>query len=75
MTPYQVALAAARTTPVAQQTDEQAMAALCADVLPFTLGAISPELIWNGAQAKHMTTKQLLELAQHDPHAATDLMW
>lgn len=75
MTPYQRSLAEARTTSAVQQTDEQAMAALCTDVLPLKLGAISPELTWNGAQAAGLTTKQLVQLVYDDPQAATDLMW
>jgi hypothetical protein len=39
------------------------------------LGAVSPKLIWEGAQSKGLTTQQLLTLIHHDPAAACDLMW
>lgn len=41
----------------------------------FLIGAVSPELIWNGAQAKRMTTRALVDLVYTDPMFAADLMF
>lgn len=39
------------------------------------LGAVSPELVWDGAQKRGLSTRQLLDLIHSYPAAAADLMW
>jgi hypothetical protein len=51
------------------------MASICKNVLPITVGAIAPQLVWEGAQKQGLTTKQLVALAAKDVMAIDDLMW
>jgi hypothetical protein len=38
-------------------------------------GAISPRLVWEGAQAKGLTSEELARLMNDDPNAVHELMW
>lgn len=75
MSKYSNALASARSKPVVRQSDAEQMAAFCADTLPLLCGAVGPELVWDGAQAKNMTTRDLLQLAHDDRDAVEALQW
>ncbi len=55
--------------------DAALMASLLAGTAHILIGAVSPRLVWQGAQAKGMTTKELTELIHRDKLAAADLMW
>jgi len=75
MSPYREALAAASKTGVSQCTDAQLMATFCDTSIQIACGAVSPELVWDGAQKTGMTTLELARLASTDPRAVADLMW
>lgn len=72
---YSEVLTAARGKAAVQQSDAEAMAQFCDLNAQVLLGAVSPQLIWEGAQKASMTTKDLLVLIQQDKSAAIDLMW
>lgn len=72
---YQEALAAANRVGSANATDAGVMAQFCATSLQLLVGAASPQLVWEGAQAKSMTALELCELATKNPAAVHDLMW
>jgi hypothetical protein len=55
--------------------DAELMASFLAGNAQILLGAVSPKLIWQGAQAKGMTTQELVTLIHDAPMAAADLMW
>lgn len=70
------ALKAGRKVGAAHATDAQLMAMFCYDTLMILVGAVSPQLVWEGAQREGLTTRQLLVLC-HDRNMAAidDLMW
>jgi hypothetical protein len=72
---YEEALAEAARKGVSHCTDPALMATICRDALPITIGAIAPQLVWEGAQKQGLTTKQLVDLAAKDVFAVSDLMW
>jgi len=72
---YREALAAAKKTGVSHCTDAQLMAIFCESSIQILCGAVSPELMWDGAQKMELTTFELAQLAKTDPRAAADLMW
>jgi hypothetical protein len=72
---YKAALARANRKPAAKLTDAEQMAAWCDGVLQVMVGAASPQLVWEGAQAAGMTTLELNALAVKDWRAVHDLMW
>lgn len=55
--------------------DAAAMAGYCRNILQIMVGAASPQLVWEGAQAKGMTLLELARLAGDDPLAVHELMW
>lgn len=72
---YTQALAATRSTGTMQLTDPQHMALFCDSSIQILLGAVSPQLIWEGAQKSGLTAQELTKLIHGDPDAARDLMW
>jgi hypothetical protein len=60
----------------ASRADDAAlMAGFCAESLQLLVGAASPQLVWEAAQRKGMTTLALAELCNTNPPAVHDLMW
>lgn len=60
----------------ANATDAQSMAAFCEYVMQMLVGAYSPRLVWEGAQKKGMTTRELLKLCHgKDLRAIDNLQW
>jgi len=55
-------------------TDLGKLAIVC-QAAPFTCGAVSPELIFKGAQIKGIGWKELHELVHKNPLAVEELMW
>jgi hypothetical protein len=51
-------------------SDAQLMAAFCEHDLPVLMGAFSPRLVWEGAQARGMTTLELARLCAPETAAA-----
>jgi hypothetical protein len=75
MSPYKEALAAAHKTGVSKCTDAQLMATFCESSIQIAVGAVSPELVWDGAQKTGLTTLELARLASTDKNAVEALMW
>jgi hypothetical protein len=72
---YRETLREANRVGAANATDAGAMAQFCDTVLQHMVGAASPQLVWEGAQARNMTALELHDLAAKDPNAVHDLMW
>jgi hypothetical protein len=72
---YEEALATARKTGTRHASDEVRMALYCDASVQIVVGAVSPKLMWEGAQKRGMTTKELSRLCTSDPIAASELMW
>lgn len=75
MSAYQEALAAARKVGAAHCSDPGLMAWFCEHDLQILVGAVSPRLVWEGAQKRGLTAQQLARLATTDVTATADLMW
>lgn len=72
---YQATLDQAHEIGASKANDKQLTAMFCESTLQILCGAVSPELVFNGAQAKNMTSRELMHLAGTDPDAVADLMW
>lgn len=72
---YEQTLAAARKVGAGCADDAGAMALFCEANIQLLCGAVSPRLVWEGAQRKGMTLLELGRLAGKDPMAVADLMW
>lgn len=62
-TAYAAALISGARTGMSHATDAELMAAFCESVLQLVVGAVSPRLVWEGAQARGMTTQDLAKVA------------
>jgi hypothetical protein len=74
MTAYDQALRRASGN-VAHCDDAALMASFLEGSAQLLLGAVSPKLIWEGAQAQGLTAARVLELIHGNPEAARELMW
>lgn len=72
---YQEALAEAHDVGVSKCSDPALMASFLDANAQILIGAVSPELMWDGAQKTHLTTKALVSLINKDPIEAAELMW
>lgn len=72
---YGAALAAGRKIGARRADDAALMALFCAGPLQTLVGAVSPELVWRGAQEQGLSTKQLGALANSDAMAVSELQW
>lgn len=72
---YSAALAEAHLLGAAQCSNPALMAQFLDANVSFLIGAVSPELIWNGAQKQGMTAKAVVDLVYADPMAAAHLMF
>lgn len=72
---YAAALKVARAKGAAHAPNDALMAGLCQDVVPILVGAVSPQLVWEGAIKKGLTAKELLNLCHTDFMAVDDLQW
>lgn len=72
---YKQALAVAREVGAKHADDPGLMALFCAGPLQTLVGAVSPELVWDGAQRAELTTTQLSALCLRDVMAVSDLQW
>lgn len=72
---YDQALATAKQDSICKTNDPAFMAAFCHGPLQIIVGAVSPRLVWQGAQKQGLTTTQLAALAYGDPNAVSDLQW
>lgn len=75
-TAYTLALAGTRRKGVVASTDAELMAGLLDSTLQIMAGALSPELVWNGAQKAGLTAARVMELVTGpDLPALDNLMW
>lgn len=72
---YEQTLAAARKVGAKHADDPQLMALFCADTIQYAAGAVSGQLVWEGAQKRGLTTKQLVALCATDVMAVDALQW
>lgn len=75
MANYENTLKAAKAVGASRADDAQHMALLCDGPLQILCGAVAPNLVWQGAQKKGLTTSELAEMASTRPMEVTDLMW
>lgn len=72
---YTDALKRAKDQGVGQCDDAAAMAAFCDSTLQTLVGAVSPRLVWDGAQASGLTLTDLATMAATDAPSVHELMW
>lgn len=75
MATYEATLASARVAGAATASDPELMALFCDGSLQLLVGAVSPKLVWQGAQAKGLSSRDLARLAGTDALAVSDLQW
>lgn len=73
--PYATALAAARKDGARHADDAGLMALFCANTLQHLVGAVSPQLVWEGAQRSGLSTADLRDLCAKDVMAVSDLQF
>jgi hypothetical protein len=72
---YEAALKRAKDKGVGRCDAAALMAHICKYNIPMLVGAVSPQLVWEGAMTKGLTSKQLLEMARRDIMEVDDLQW
>lgn len=72
---WEQALAEAKEIGVRRCSNPALMASFCDGALQTVIGAVAPQLVWEGAQKKGLTAKELLHLCNTDVMAVSDLMW
>lgn len=72
---YNQALAEARTKGVGRCSDPAVMAHFCKYNVPMLVGAVGPQLVWEGAQKKGLTFRELAALCNTDVMAVEALQW
>ncbi len=72
---YEEALKNSKTAGVAHAADPALMASFCAGALQTLCGAVSPRLVWNGAQARGMSTADLAAMCATNPQEVVGLQW
>jgi hypothetical protein len=72
---YEEALGRAKRDGASRCDDAAAMAGFLAADAEILLGAVSPRLLWAGAQHAGLTSLELAALIHGRPDVAADLMW
>lgn len=72
---YEAALQRAKDKGVGRCDDAALMAHFCKYNIPALVGAVAPKLVWEGAQKRELTTKELLAMANRDCMEVDDLQW
>ena len=75
MDAYRDALKRAKRDGVGRCDDAAAMASFCEHSIQAVLGAVGPQLIWEGAQKKGLTFLELGKLCSSNPAAVEELQW
>lgn len=75
MSGYEEALVRYRRDGASKADDAALMAAFCEHDLQTLVGAVSPKLVWTGAQSKGLATRDLANLVNNDVMAVSDLQW
>lgn len=74
-TTYDQALTEARAAGAVHATDPQLMAMFCHNNVQTLVGAVSPRMVWEGAQKRGLVMDDLARLCADNPGAVADLMW
>lgn len=72
---YESALTRGERVGASRADDVALMALLCNAPLQSLCGAVSPQLVWEGAMATGVTSGDLARMAAKDPAAVEELMW
>lgn len=72
---YEAALQRAKDKGVGRCDDAALMAHFCKYNIPTLVGAVSPKLVWQGAQTKELTTEQLAAMANRGWQEIDNLQW
>ncbi|MFF1298180.1 MULTISPECIES: hypothetical protein [unclassified Streptomyces] len=72
---YEQALAEAAEKGSRRASDAAAMAQFCQANIHILVGAVSPQLVWEGAQKKGLTFLQFGRLCGKNPRAVEALQW
>lgn len=72
---WEQALAEAKEKGVGRCSDHALMASFCDASLQYIVGAVSGQLVWEGAMRTGLSAKELARLANRDPLACSELMW
>jgi hypothetical protein len=72
---YAEALVAAEKVGGSRCSDAEAMALFCDTSLQILVGAVSPRLVWSGAQARGLTFRELTKLVHDNPLTVVRLQW
>ncbi|MFF9922597.1 hypothetical protein ACF1HG_34350 [Streptomyces globisporus] len=72
---YEEALQQSKSAGAAHATDPALMATFCEGALQTLCGAVSPKLVWTGAQARGMSTTDLAAMCASSPQEVADLQW
>lgn len=72
---YASALARGKSIGASRADDIALMALFCAGPLQTLVGAVSPQLVWEGAQKKGLTTRKLTALCAKNVMAVDGLQW
>lgn len=72
---YAKALAVCHAKGAAHAPDDALMASLCQNVIQTLVGAVSGQLVWEGAMKKGLAAKELLHLCRTDFMAVDELQW
>lgn len=72
---YEQALAEAKTRGTSKCSDAAVMAQFCQANIHILVGAVSPQLVWEGAQKKGLTFLQFGRLCGKDPRTVEALQW
>jgi hypothetical protein len=71
---YKEALKGEKKTGVKNCSEVEFLAGFC-QTLPLIVGAVSPELVFNGAVKRKLSAKDLSKMAIEAPQDVIDLMW
>lgn len=69
------ALTRYRKVGASKANDAELMAGFCAYTLQTVVGAVSPKLVWEGAQKQGLACRDLAALCVKDIMAVSDLQW
>jgi hypothetical protein len=75
MDAYGEALVAVEKVGGSRCSDAEAMALFCDTSLQLLVGAVSPRLVWSGAQARGLTFRELTKIVHDNPLAVNSLQW
>ena len=75
MNAYEEALKRGHKEGAGRCDDAAAMALFCDTSLLILLGAVSPQLVWEGAQKQGWTFLELGKACTADPAAVEELQW